>query len=258
MSDLHIEQLGTALVVTIDRVARRNALGRDTLREFAALRPLAQSEAVRAVVITGRGDRAFCAGADLKERATMDDAEIRDQLTAYRTELGWLDDCERPVVAAINGAALGGGLELALMCDLRIAAPGVSLGLPETSLGIIPGAGGTQRLPRVVGAALAKEMILLGRRLTSEEALACGLVHRVATSTKPLLEQCLEWIEPILKGAPIAQAAALKAIDFAGAHSVQEGLAYELSQYERCLKSEDRAEAQTARIEKRAPRFSGK
>ena len=259
MSDLSVELQGHALIVTIDREARRNALGRNTLREFAALRTRAETdEQVRAIVITGRGERAFCAGADLKERAEMTDEEVREQLRAYRTELGWLENSQRPVIAAINGAALGGGLELALLCDLRIAAPGAVLGLPETSLGIIPGAGGTQRLPRIIGSSLAKEMILLGRILTSKESLAVGLVHRIASAETPLLDQCIQWAEPILNGAPLAQAAALQAIDFANDHSLTEGLAYELSQYESCLTSQDRVEALVARKEKRPPRFSGR
>jgi methylglutaconyl-CoA hydratase len=154
--------------------------------------------------------------------------------------------------------ALGGGLELALLCDLRVAAPHALLGLPETSLGIVPGAGGTQRLPRLVGEARAKELILLGRRVGAEEALQIGLINRVCSPGADVLEDTLAWIAPILGGAPIAQAAALEAIDVALGVPLATGLDRELELYERCLASEDRREALRAFSEKRAPRFSGR
>src|ERR1700677_1438794 len=178
---VHVEQRGAVAVWTIDRPDRMNAMSRAVLMAFGSLaREAATNRSIRAIVITGAGDKAFCAGADLKERQGMSENDVRVQVDLYRSELGPLDRSPKPVVAAINGAALGGGLELALCCDLRVAASHAQLGLPETSLGIIPGAGGTQRLPRVVGEARAKEMILLGRKLGAAEALSWGLVHRVS------------------------------------------------------------------------------
>src|SRR6476659_3007225 len=178
---IEVEQRGNVVVWTIDREARMNSLSRPLLLAFGKLtREAITNPSVRAIVITGRGEKAFCAGADLKERQGMSENDIRLQVALYRSELGPLDRSPKPVIAALNGVALGGGLELALVCDLRVAAPHAMLALPETTLGIIPGAGGTQRLPRVVGEARAKEMILLGRRLTAHEALAWGLVNRVA------------------------------------------------------------------------------
>jgi enoyl-CoA hydratase/carnithine racemase len=212
---------------------------------------------LRALVITGQGD-AFCAGADLKERAAMSEQEVREQLDSYRTALGWLDQSDIPVVAAINGAALGGGLELALLCDLRVCSPTAILGLPETRLGIIPGAGGTQRLVRVVGEAMAKRMILLGERIDARTALARGLVHELSSSPETLLDETLSFIALIAHGAPIAQAAALRAIDGARTLSLSEGLELEREQYERCLLSDDRKEALQAWAEKRAPVFRGR
>src|SRR5262249_23384733 len=144
----------------------------------------------------------------------------------YRSELGVLDRSPKPVIAALNGVAFGGGLELALICDLRVAAPHAELALPETTLGIIPGAGGTQRLPRVVGEARAKEMILLGRKLGAAEALAWGLVNRVSPSGVSVVEDTIGWIQPIASGAPIAQSAALRAIE--AAYSVPLDLGLEL------------------------------
>ena len=222
---IRTEQRGGVAIWTIDRESRMNALSRATLLAFGKLaRDAAHDPSIRAIVITGAGDKAFCAGADLKERQGMTENDVRVQVDLYRTELGPLDRSPKPVVAAINGAAFGGGLELALTCDLRVAAPHAMLGLPETTLGIIPGAGGTQRLPRVVGEARAKEMILLGRRIAADEALAWGLVNRIAPAGTSVVDDAVAWIDPIANGAPIAQAAALEAVDRAWGTSLELGL----------------------------------
>ncbi|MDP9149975.1 MAG: enoyl-CoA hydratase-related protein [Myxococcota bacterium] len=256
---IRVAQVGGVVIWTIDRPDRMNALSRPTLHALGKLaREAALNTSIRAVVLTGAGDRAFCAGADLKERSGMSDDDVRAQLALYRTELGPLDRLPKPVVAALNGVALGGGLELALCCDLRIAAAHARLGLPETSLGIIPAAGGTQRLPRIVGQARAKELILLGRRLTAEEALAWGLVHRVVPGGLDLMEETLRWIAPIADGAPIAQAAALEAVDRALDVPLDVGLELERVSYERTLVSDDRREALAAFAEKRPARFQGR
>jgi enoyl-CoA hydratase/carnithine racemase len=256
---IRVEQQGGVAIWTLDREARANALSRSTLLAFGKLaREAATNPSIRAIVITGAGDKAFCAGADLKERQGMSDDDVRVQVGLYRTELGPLDRCPKPVVAALNGAALGGGLELALCCDLRVAAAHAQLGLPETSLGIIPGAGGTQRLPRIVGEARAKEMILLGRRLTADEALAWGLVNRVTPGGKGVVEDVLAWIRPIAEGAPIAQSAALEAIDRSFDATLELGLELERVSYDRTIVSDDRREALAAFSEKRKPRFQGK
>ena len=256
---VRVEQQGGVAVWTIDREARANALSRPTLIAFGKLaREAADNPSIRAIVVTGAGDKAFCGGADLKERQGMSENEVRVQVGLYRTELGPLDRSPKPVVAAINGAALGGGLELALCCDLRVAASHAQLGLPETSLGIIPGAGGTQRLPRIVGEARAKEMILLARRLTADEALAWGLVNRVTPAGKSVVQDAIEWIRPMAEGAPIAQAAALEAIDRSFDVTLELGLELERVSYDRTLVSEDRREALAAFAEKRKPRFQGR
>jgi methylglutaconyl-CoA hydratase len=256
---LSVEQRGTISIWTIQRPDRMNSLSRDLLLAFGKLaREVADNPSVRAVVVTGAGDKAFCAGADLKERRGMSENDIRAQVELYRSELGPLDRCPKPVVAAINGVALGGGLELALVCDLRVAAPSAVLGLPETSLGIIPGAGGTQRLPRVVGEARAKEMILLGRRLSAEEALAWGLVNRVSPAGASLIDDAVAWLAPIAEGAPVAQAAALEAIDRALDVSLALGLELEKVSYDKVLVSDDRREALEAFASKRKPVFQGR
>jgi methylglutaconyl-CoA hydratase len=256
---LKIELRGTALVVTLDRPDRVNALSREMIRALGDTAREAERDAsVRAIVLTGAGDKAFCAGADLKERQAFTRDDVRDVVRLYRTEFGALDRSSKPVVAALNGVALGGGLELALMCDLRVAAQHAMIGLPETGLAIIPGAGGTQKLPRIVGEARAKEMILLGRRLTADEALAWGLVNHVAPAGTSVVDAALAFIKPILEGAPIAQAAALHAIDAGLDVDLATGMQLEILAYERTLVSADRDEALKAFAEKRAPQYSGK
>jgi enoyl-CoA hydratase/carnithine racemase len=247
-----------AAIITIGRPDRMNALSHETLVGIGRLaREAIANPAVRAIVLTGAGDKAFCAGADLKERKDMAEDEVRSRLVQYRQEMGVLDHSPKPVVAAINGLALGGGLELALACDLRVAAPTVFLGLPETTLGIIPGAGGTQKLPRIVGEARAKEMILLGRRISATDALAWGLVNRISPAGIAVVEDTLSFIEPITSGAPIAQAAALAAISGSYDLPFAEGLDLELAQYEPCLRSEDRRAALEAFAQKKKPVFRG-
>lgn len=256
---VRVEQHGGVAVWTIDRESRANALSRPTLMAFGKLaREAAGNPSIKAIIVTGAGDKAFCAGADLKERQGMSENDVRVQVGLYRSELGPLDRSPKPVVAALNGAALGGGLELALCCDLRVAAAHAQLGLPETSLGIIPGAGGTQRLPRIVGEARAKEMILLARRLTADEALAWGLVNRVTPAGRSVVEDALDWVRPIAEGAPIAQGAALEAIDRSFDVTLELGLELERVSYDRTIVSEDRREALAAFAEKRKPRFQGR
>ncbi|HYQ28486.1 MAG TPA: enoyl-CoA hydratase/isomerase family protein, partial [Polyangiaceae bacterium] len=186
MSDLvRLERRAAVALVTIDRPERMNALSWATVQQLGEIgRELAQDPLLRVCVLTGAGEKAFSAGADLKERQGMSRGQVREMLSAYRSELGWLGQSEFVSVAAINGVALGGGLELALSCDLRIAAPGALFGLPETGLGIIPGAGGTQRMARLIGESRALDLVLTGRRIDANEALALGLVNRLAPSAE--------------------------------------------------------------------------
>ena len=239
---IRVDQRGSVVIWTLDREARMNSLSRDVLLAFGKLgREALSNDSVRAIIITGAGDKAFCAGADLKERRGMSENDIRLQVDLYRSELGPIDRSPKPVIAAIK----------------RVAASHAELGLPETTLGIIPGAGGTQRLPRLVGEGRAKEMILLGRRLGAAEGLAWGLVNRVTPTGTNVVEDTLQWIKPIAEGAPIAQASALKAIARAGDVPLELGLELEKVSYDKVLVSEDRREALAAFAEKRAPRYRG-
>ena len=256
---VRLERRGPVGILTVDRPERRNALSRLTLTELGRLgRELVLDPSIRAIVITASGDKVFCAGADLKERQAFTNEDVRVQVGLYRTELGILDKSPKPVIAALNGSAFGGGLELALICDLRVCVPSAMLALPETTLGIIPGAGGTQRLPRVIGEARAKEMILLGRPINAETALAWGLVNRISSANVDVVEDAITFIKPIAEGAPIAQAAALAAVDIALSTDLDQGLQLERVHYDETLRSSDRLEALAAFAEKRPPRFSGK
>ncbi|MBX7195910.1 MAG: enoyl-CoA hydratase/isomerase family protein [Sandaracinaceae bacterium] len=252
------ERKGALAVWTIDRPDRRNALARATVRELGRLaREAASDRSLRAVILTGAGGQAFCAGADLKERQSMDEAEVRDFLALYRASFGAIDRLPVPVIAAIEGVAFGGGLELALACDFRVASRGATLGLTETSLAIIPGAGGTQRLVRAIGGARAKELIVFGRRLTAMEAHAIGLVNAVAGEGESALSAAERFATPLLDAAPIAIAAALDAVDAADDRSLEDGLSYERVCYERTLASKDRLEALAAFAAKRKPTYRG-
>jgi enoyl-CoA hydratase/carnithine racemase len=253
-----VERKASAAIFRMSRPEKANALTRPMLLGLGAFaRTMGQCDDVRVLIVTGDGTRHFCAGADLDERRGWSENEIRFQLQLYRSELGALDTCPKPVIAAINGIALGGGLEIAMACDLRLASHDAVFGQPECALAILPGAGGTQRLPRLVGVARAKEMILLGRRLSSEEALRWGLIHRVCPPRKSVVEDALEWVLPVIEGAPMAQSAALEAIE-AWEMPLEDGLEVEARAYEKVLMSEDRREGLRAFQDKRKPIYRGR
>jgi methylglutaconyl-CoA hydratase len=256
---VRLERRAAVAVVTLDRPERMNALSWATVQRLGEVgRELAADASVRVCVLTGAGEKAFCAGADLKERQSMSRAQVREMLSAYRSELSWLSHSDFVSVAAINGAALGGGLELALACDLRSVAQSATLGLPETGLGIIPGAGGTQRLGQLLGVARALDLVLTQRRIAAAEALALGLVNRIIPDGESVLEGTLKWLQPVVEGAPIAQRSALLAVRAALRVPLEQGLDLERELYELCLESADRDEALRALAEKRKPLFQGK
>jgi enoyl-CoA hydratase/carnithine racemase len=252
-----VEDRGEIEVWTVDGAARRNSISRAMLAELADhLRRAAASRAVRCVVLTGAGDRAFCSGADLKERAGMADAEVHRFLEDLRAALRAIESSPKVFLAALNGAALGGGLELALACDLRVMSAAAEVALPEVGLGIIPGGGGTQRLARAIGVARAKDLVLTARRIGADEALAWGLVSKVA-SPERLRDEALALAELVARNAPVSLRQAKRAID-GGLHlSMDEALAHEQRMYQECLGTKDRIEALRAFAEKRRPKFTG-
>ncbi|KIM25585.1 hypothetical protein M408DRAFT_331127 [Serendipita vermifera MAFF 305830] len=243
-------------VVFLNRPKAKNAISRTLLKEFhECIQSVKSDQRNRVLIVTGSQPGAFCAGADLAERRTMSTAEVNQFLIDLRKAIRNLEQLEIPTIAAIDGPALGGGLELALACDLRVAGKQASkIGLPETKLGIIPGAGGTQRLARLLGVSKAKELVLTGRALTPEQALDFGVVDYV---TELGLNKAFELAEEMSSGAPLALRAAKHAINRAPELDLEAGLDFEKACYQPLLSTKDRVEALSAFQEKRKPIFKG-
>lgn len=247
------------LVVTLNRPEARNALNTKMGSELAQLfGPLVfQPGEWRCIVITGAGDKAFCAGGDLKERQGMTDAEWRAQHAVFERAYYAIMDCSVPVIAAVNGAAYGGGCELALACDFVYCSTEARFAQTETTLGIIPGVGGTQNLPRAVGERRAKELILSGKPFSAEEASSWGLANHVVEPAA-LMESVLEIAKKICQNAPVAVRQAKKAIHHGLNVDLKTGLAFEIEAYNRTVVTEDRLEGVRAFAEKRRAKFTGK
>jgi enoyl-CoA hydratase/carnithine racemase len=251
------EREGDLVWLTLRRPEVMNCLSFPTLKRLRMLcAELGQDLSIRAILITGAGEKAFCAGADLKERRTMAPERVPLFVRQIRAVMDDVEALPQPTIGVVNGLAFGGGTELLLACDLRVAAPHAELGLTETSLAIIPGAGGTQRLPRLVGRSRAKDLILTARKLGADEAERIGLVNRVAPAGK-LRETALELARAIAANGPVAVRAAKVAIDQGGELPLAQGLEVEARCYERVLPTQDRLEALAAFAEKRAPRYRG-
>ncbi|HXU81477.1 MAG TPA: enoyl-CoA hydratase-related protein [Polyangia bacterium] len=259
MSTVKVERDGRIAWLTLERPEAANALSKALVADLdATLQAFShEDEPLPVLVVTGAGEKAFCAGADLKERRAMSLDETRAFLRELNATVDALASYPQPVIAALNGAAYGGGLELALACDIRIAAQGIELGLPEVRLGILPGAGGTQRLSRLCGLATAKELILTGRRIDAARAQALGLVSAVVPPAE-LRAEALRWATELATAGPLAVAQAKSAIDAGFGEPLEQGLAMEREAYEIVLGSEDRNEGLRAFAEKRKPNFTGK
>lgn len=245
------------VLLGLERPAAKNALGRQLVLELdEALATLAADAAIRVVILHSLVPGIFCAGADLKERAGMSEAEATAFVQKLRATFRAVERLPMPTIAAIEGTALGGGLELALACDLRVVGGAAKLGLPETSLAIIPGAGGTQRLPRLIGRSKAKDLIFTARRFGSQEALALGLADRIGEPGKAL-ESALELAREILPNGPIALRAAKEAVDRGLDADRDGGLGIEESCYAQVIPTQDRLEGLAAFREKRRPTYRG-
>jgi len=256
-----VERRGQVAFVTMNRPEAANALSKALVaaleRAFAELAGgLKRGDDLRAVVLTGTG-KAFCAGADLKERLTMSPEQTWGFLDELNRLMNAVAAFPRPVIAAINGAAFGGGLELALACDIRIAADTAEMGLTEVRLGVIPGAGGTQRLARVASVAVAKELILTGMRVRAQRAYALGIVADVVPAAN-LVDIAAKLADEIAMAGPLAVAAAKRAIDEGAALPLADALALEAACCEEVLASDDRNEGLAAFAEKRPPTFKGR
>ena len=251
-----MDRAGAVATVTVDRADAMNALDRPTLEELRdRLAEVADDTAVGVVVLTGAGDRAFVAGADIKYMSglSVDEALAWGELGHRSAQL--LETMPKPTIAAINGFALGGGCELALACDLRYAASTAKLGQPEINLGIIPGWGGTQRLARVCGLGVAKDLILTGRLVDADEALRLGLVNAVHD---PVLERAHETAELLAAKSPLALAAIKRATNHVLQGDHVSNLSREAEEFGRLFDTADAKEGMTAFTEKREPRFTGR
>lgn len=245
-------------IITFKRAQAANALSIQMLHEInEALETIQYDRSIRVVIVTGDGEKAFCAGADLKERSGMSEEEVRKTIALIGQTISHFEMLAQPVIAAINGVAFGGGLELALACDIRIASSHVKLGLTETALGIIPGAGGTQRLPRLIGVGKAKELIYTARRICADEAFTYGIVEHVV-APQQLLAEAKALAAEMAKNAPLSLIQAKTAINQGMQTDIATGLQIESLAYSRLLYTEDRVEGLKAFQEKRSPIYSGK
>ncbi len=248
-------------VIRLNRPDRMNTLGGSMKPDLqSAILDLARNdESVRSVILTGVGDRAFCAGADIKERAgnQMHPAEYYVKQKATHQLFRNIEEFEKPIIAAINGVALGGGLELALCCDIRIASTTARFGLPEGKIGVIPAAGGTQRLPRVVGVGVAKELIFTSEIIDAQRAHGIGLVNHVVEPDK-LMDAAFEMAAKIARNAPLALRFAKQSINLGIEVGIDAGLEFERYAAAMVTDSEDRKEGMRSFVEKRAPVFKGR
>ena len=247
------------MVLTVNRPQALNCFDMPLLEDFGkAVEEIAFNRDVKVVIITGstEGKNAFSTGADLKERAGMSPDQVKLYIQTIRNLFTAVEELPKPVIAAVNGYAFGGGLELALACDIRLASETAIVGLTETSLAVIPGAGGTQRLPRVVGIARAKEMVFRARRIGAKEGLEIGLFLEVLDPEK-LLDRAIEIAAEIAANGPVALAQAKYAINKGIEVSLPVGLAIESNAYAVTIPTKDRTEGLTAFREKRKPVYTG-
>ncbi len=252
-----VEQQGIALVM-VNRPEKLNALSGAVVLELKdAFARIAEESGIRAAIVTGAGEKAFVAGADINELAQLSPYEARAYAVRGQAVLRSLETCGKPSVAAVNGFALGGGLELAMACSVRFAAENAKLGQPEVKLGIIPGYGGTQRLPRLVGRGRALELLLSGEPVTAAEAHRIGLVNAVVPQAE-LLDYSRAWLAKVMANGPLAVSLALEAVDVGLDAGLDAGLRFEAEAFGVSAATEDRREGTRAFLEKRRPAFAGK
>ena len=251
----HIES-DNVLVITIDRPEKLNALNQKTINEIGeAIQEVYDNKDIKAAIITGAGDKAFVAGADIAEFADFSPAQASEMATNGHRILNKIEACPKPVVAAVNGFALGGGCELAMACHLRVASENARFGQPEVSLGIMPGYGGTQRLPHLVGKGRALEILISGVPIKAQEALDIGLVNRIA-APEELMNECLSLLSNILDKGPIAVGRVIRAVNAVYAAS-EDGFQVEIQEFGSCFETQDFKEGTAAFIEKRQAKFEG-
>ena len=252
-----VEESGIALL-TVNRPEKLNALSCAVIAELAdAFGRIASDPAIRAAILTGTGEKAFVAGADIRELAELSPYETRAFALRGQGVFRQLEICGKPSVAAVNGFALGGGLELAMACTVRFASENAKLGQPEVKLGIIPGYGGTQRLPRLVGRGRALELMLAGDPISAAEAYRIGLVNAVVPQAE-LLDYCRGWLGKVLANGPLALGLVMDAVDTGLYGGIEEGLRFEAAAFGMSAATQDSREGTRAFLEKRRAAFTGK
>ncbi|WP_254461016.1 enoyl-CoA hydratase/isomerase family protein [Xanthomonas sacchari] len=246
---------GAIRILTVNRADKLNALNRQVLQALdAAFATAAEDPQIRVVVLTGAGEKAFVAGADIAEMNELTPVQGRDFSQLGQRLMRRIERMPKPVLAMVNGFALGGGLELAMACHLRVAAESARLGQPEINLGLIPGFGGTQRLLRLAGRAAALELCLLGAPIDAARALQLGLVNRVVAAAE-LRATTLQLAQQLAEAAPLALRGILDAIQIGGESAIEQGLEYETAQFGLLFSSEDMREGTRAFLERRRPHF---
>ena len=252
------EDRGAVRTLTINRPDKLNALNRETIGELSlAFDQARHDDAIRVVVLAGAGEKAFVAGADISELAALNPVEARDRARAGQDLMRKIESLGKPVIARIQGFALGGGMEMAMSCHLRIAGEKAKLGQPEINLGLIPGFGGTQRLLRLAGRAATLELCLLGHPVDAQRALALGIVNRVVPAEK-LDAEIAAIADQLAASAPVALAGILDAVLEGGECALDQGLDYEAQTFATCFATEDMREGTKAFLERRKPSFSGR
>ncbi len=257
-TNLRCEKEGGQALVVIDRPKALNALNRETLEELMdCFGCLAGDEEVGVVILTGGGEKSFVAGADISFMQELDVEGAAQFARLGHSVTAGLENLPQPVIAAVNGYALGGGCELSLACDIRVAAENAKFGQPEVNLGVIPGFGGTQRLPRLVGKGAACELLFTGDIIDAQEALRIGLVNRVVPQDE-LLDTCRRMAQAILAKGPLAVRLCKQTVNTGMEMDLGRANQYELIQFSRCFASKDQKEGMRAFLEKRNPAFQGK
>lgn len=242
-------------IVTVNRPESLNAMNKDVIIELISkIEGLLSEGDIRVIIITGSGEKAFIAGADIKLMQKMNKSEAYEFANLGHKLANTIENSDKPVIAAVNGFALGGGSEIALACHIRVASDNAVFAQPEVKIGLLPGWGGTQRLPRIVGKGLANELIITGRNVTAQEALKIGLVNRVV-SKEELINTCVDIAKLIIKNSPNAVSESIKLINISSGTELNKGLSREAEEFSELFETEETTEGLTAFVEKRPPKY---
>jgi len=255
--NLKISTKGDVIIITIDRVEKLNSLNHETLQELGtAIQGVYDDKEIRGAIIIGEGDKAFIAGADITEIAALSEVNGRKYSESGQETFALIEDCHKPIIAAVNGFALGGGCELAMACHLRVATENAKFGLPEVKIGIMPGFGGTQRLTQLIGKGKALELMMTADFISAQEAKELGLVNHVVASRQDLIAKCEEILAKITANAPLAIGMVVNCVN-AAFNEDENGYQTEANSFSNCCKSSDFKEGTSAFLEKRKPNFVG-